>query len=666
LKGLENNDTNEIELQNNSTKQENHDGNILEHDNNVLNHDELKEDFTHFKPAGPDIDPPEPPIADLELMIKSIRDAKMKLKIPEAPVLKHGILLHVKQRLDMHREEQRKIPVPPALTMKGLMNAKIQLDSQNKQAAPSPPPLNSEQLEKQRQDDERLRLDDERQRQVDEKQRQDDERQRQDDERQDDERQDDERQRQDDEKQRQNDERQRQDDERQRLDNESQIDVQNQNVIANAENSSPIMDIDRIQQLKYKLLKAKFENKEELQSEPVPKRKSEVQYKINIREENFIEHKPLSSEGHVANQNDMNFRYSEDLPSVSRENFDSLSRSVTINEGIEEIKEESEDYQPLMPSKTYIVVNDAEIAEDEEGEEEDDEVEDRHKIIFSPKFENFDNDLNEREDKNEDLKFNKMLVSNINTLEKELKKAHKQINYLEEYNNQLVKSKNDLYEEKEDLIKRSIEFEYIQKRLDDKEKRLVELEYENARRNSEVKGLKNDNVNLRDQMKSMIEFIKKLSTSKMVSNNDQESSRELTESINIFSERIRNASIESVEMDNRSMNHTQPVGTNYEYITLSGTSPERKILKKKYKVTKSKKKQRKLASPLNKDQLKLLHDPASFEKYAKDLEVEIVKDLYSDVKPTRELDHLSKPRTKKAKSTSRGNTKNSRNIVSPL
>jgi hypothetical protein len=621
LKGLENNDTNEIELQNNSTKQENHDGNILEHDNNVLNHDELKEDFTHFKPAGPDIDPPEPPIADLELMIKSIRDAKMKLKIPEAPVLKHGILLHVKQRLDMHREEQRKIPVPPALTMKGLMNAKIQLDSQNKQAAPSPPPLNSEQLEKQRQDDERLRLDDERQ---------------------------------------------RQDDERQRLDNESQIDVQNQNVIANAENSSPIMDIDRIQQLKYKLLKAKFENKEELQSEPVPKRKSEVQYKINIREENFIEHKPLSSEGHVANQNDMNFRYSEDLPSVSRENFDSLSRSVTINEGIEEIKEESEDYQPLMPSKTYIVVNDAEIAEDEEGEEEDDEVEDRHKIIFSPKFENFDNDLNEREDKNEDLKFNKMLVSNINTLEKELKKAHKQINYLEEYNNQLVKSKNDLYEEKEDLIKRSIEFEYIQKRLDDKEKRLVELEYENARRNSEVKGLKNDNVNLRDQMESMIEFIKKLSTSKMVSNNDQESSRELTESINIFSERIRNASIESVEMDNRSMNHTQPVGTNYEYITLSGTSPERKILKKKYKVTKSKKKQRKLASPLNKDQLKLLHDPASFEKYAKDLEVEIVKDLYSDVKPTRELDHLSKPRTKKAKSTSRGNTKNSRNIVSPL
>jgi hypothetical protein len=600
LKGLENNDTNEIELQNNATEQENHDGNILEHDGNILDHDELKEDFSHFKPAGPSIPPPDPPIADLELMKKSIKDAKIKLKIPEAPVIKHGILKHVKQRLDMHREEQRKIPVPPALTMTGLMNAKEQLDSQNQQAAPSKPPLNSEKVERLRQDD------------------------------------------------------------------ESQIDGQKQNITANTGNSSPIMDIDRIQQLKYKLLKAKFENKEELQSEPVPKRKSEVQYKINTREETFIGHKPLSNEGHIANQNDRNFSYSEDFASMSREKVDSFSHNVLMNEGIEEINEESEDFQPLMPSKTYIVVNDAEIAEDYDGEEEDDEVEDGHKIIFSPKFENFDNELNQREDKYEDLKFNKMLVSNIDTLENELKKAHKQINYLEEYNNQLVKSKNDLYEEKEDLIKRSIEFEYIQKRLDDKEKRLLELEYENARRNSEVKGLKKDNVSLRDQMESMIEFIKKLSTSKMVSNNDQESSRELTEAINIFSERIRAESIESVETDNRSMNHTQPVETNFEYITLSGTSPERKIVKKRYKVTKSRKKQRKLPSPLNKDQLKLLHDPASFEKYAKDLEVEIVKDLYSDVKSKRDLNHLSKPRTKKAKSTSRGNIKNSRNIVSPL
>lgn len=180
-------------------------------------------------------------------------------------------------------------------------------------------------------------------------------------------------------------------------------------------------------------------------------------------------------------------------------------------------------------------------------------------------------------------------------------------------------------------------------------------------------------------MESMIEFIKKLSTSKMVSNTEEGGSRELSEAINIFSDRIRNASVESLERNshpfsnngnNNLLSNTQPVSQAFNNEIFTGSSPVHKIIKKRYKQTRSKKKPRyanidKPPSPLNKEQLKLLHDPASFDKYAKDLEIEVVKDLYSEQK-TRILNQSSKARPTKASSASRSKTKKSRNKVSPL
>lgn len=246
---------------------------------------------------------------------------------------------------------------------------------------------------------------------------------------------------------------------------ENQIEHQQYPTTSNAKNSSLIMDDDGIQKLKEKLLRVRNENKEELTDQAYHHRQPELQ------DERFIDHKLLPNDENLREQNNRLFSFDQD--------YNSQSQSVPRDE-IEEIKEENEEYQPIMPSKAHIIVDDPEI----------EEVDDLPLRIFSPKFENFDNELNQREEEYEDLKFNKMLVSNIESLEVELKKSHKQINYLEEYNSQLVKSRNDLYEEKEDLIKRSIEFEYIQKRLDDKERRLLELEHENARRNSEIQSLK--------------------------------------------------------------------------------------------------------------------------------------------------------------------------------
>jgi DNA repair exonuclease SbcCD ATPase subunit len=197
---------------------------------------------------------------------------------------------------------------------------------------------------------------------------------------------------------------------------------------------------------------------------------------------------PLADEIKVLYEEDLNER--ESLPRQAAIDSRTFSFDEEFPEEQEEekqqifesIKEESEDFNSFIPSKELIVVDD---------QDDDDEPKQKN----SPKFENDDSDLNKRDDNFEDLKLNKMLIENIENLEAELSKAHKRINYLEEYNSQLNKAKNDLYEEKEDLIKRSIEYEYIKQRLEEKEKRLQEIEKENARRTTEIQSLRKDNEN---------------------------------------------------------------------------------------------------------------------------------------------------------------------------
>jgi hypothetical protein len=308
---------------------------------------------------------------------------------------------------------------------------------------------------------------------------------------------------------------------------------------------------------------------------------------------------------------------------------------------VEPIYEEAEEYNTFKPSKPHIIVDDPSIDESEQAS----------KQRFSPRFESDDRDLNQRDEQFEDFKLNRMLVANIDNLEAELQKAHKKITYLEEYNNQLVKSKNDLYLEKENLIKRSIEFEYLQQRLEEKERRMQEIEKDNARRSSEIIGLKKDNENLRQQMDSMIQFIKKLATSRLLQSSNQESSQnndDFIEAINVFADRLRRSPdylgedvaspdfmIQNSQKPQASGNGHIKVNDSQDEHYMTDASPARKIIKKKYKVepkVRRRIKQQHLdkpPSPLNREQKKLLHDPQSFDRYAKELDIDVVRNVQS-------------------------------------
>lgn len=160
---------------------------------------------------------------------------------------------------------------------------------------------------------------------------------------------------------------------------------------------------------------------------------------------------------------------------------------------VQPIKENLDNYQPFVPSKAHIMVDDPDEVEPVEVQQRFSpkfDTEDS-KDFPTDKFEDSEEDLNTREDihtphlpqrepksqpiapkhtphnPSEDANFQKILLTNIETLELSLQKAQKRIIYLEEYNAQLTKSRSDLYSEKEDLIKRSIEFEYLQKALEE-------------------------------------------------------------------------------------------------------------------------------------------------------------------------------------------------------
>lgn len=223
---------------------------------------------------------------------------------------------------------------------------------------------------------------------------------------------------------------------------------------------------------------------------PSHQRQNAIQEEIKEKNEQFIEIHPTIAEAIVEeNINPIN-EVQNNYPPL--QNFTEQADTEQIQNNTEELR------TSLIPSRPYIVVDEGEINKNEEI------FNDR----LSPKFENEDNSLSNRDEQFEELRINKMLVVNIENLESELKTTHKRINYLEEYNNQLIRSRNELYEEKEDLIKRSIEFEYIQQKLSEKEKRMTEIELENARRSKEILILRKDNENWRQQMESMTEFIK--------------------------------------------------------------------------------------------------------------------------------------------------------------
>lgn len=183
-------------------------------------------------------------------------------------------------------------------------------------------------------------------------------------------------------------------------------------------------------------------------------------------------------------------------------------------------------------------------------------------------------------------------------------------------------------------------------------RRLNEVEKENARRTSEVQGLKKDNEYLREQMDSMMAFIKKLAQSRFVkSDDDGSSNEELIEAMNVFVDRLKGSpdgSLEEIvtpDFVGQGYNRKPPVGrhVNVEMDDdeVRESSPVQKIVKKKFKVSsKSKRRPKQLKierppSPLSREQLKLLHDPQSFERYAQDLDYhEVRNNLYSGTKRT--------------------------------
>lgn len=246
-----------------------------------------------------------------------------------------------------------------------------------------------------------------------------------------------------------------------------------------------IMGEDELQKLKNKLIEAKHKEVKQEPSivkshPPLPpshQRQHEVREIINIESENIDENPPnLSKE-----ISPLEFKF---------ENEDSSFQNRLSQPQTQPTFDNTEEFRTsLRSSNPHIMVDENEIIENSEIQTQ----------RISPKFineniEKYENtDLNNRDQQFEDLKINKMLVSNIENLELELKTTHKRINYLEEYNNQLLKSKNTLYSEKEDLIKRSIEFEYIQTRLEEKENRLGEIELVNARKSKEIIILRKDN-----------------------------------------------------------------------------------------------------------------------------------------------------------------------------
>jgi hypothetical protein len=144
-------------------------------------------------------------------------------------------------------------------------------------------------------------------------------------------------------------------------------------------------------------------------------------------------------------------------------------------------------------------------------------------------------------------------------------------------------------------------------------------------------------------MESMLQFIKKLATNRVSHHNSDaanQSNDDLIEAINVFADRLRGDTDTPLEeiitpdfipkSKKKQMNKTGPVNqATYEDHYMTDGSPVQKIIKKRYKIASKSRKYKieKPPSPLNKEQMKLLHDPHSFEKYAQDLDIKALRSL---------------------------------------
>ena len=190
---------------------------------------------------------------------------------------------------------------------------------------------------------------------------------------------------------------------------------------------------------------------------------------------------------------------------------------------------------------------------------------------------------------------------------------------------------------------RSIEFEYVKQQLEEKEKRLQEAEIQLYSQNELIEEIKSDNESLHNDMETMRHAVQNLANIRMNSKDVNEDTSRNNELIKSGNEMSNGTFIEnSIEMSSSDMNKinyqldTEHTGSgSMQEIQPSQRRPFNKILKKKQKRQQTKQmamkrkydilNEIKERSPLNRNEMKLLYDPKSFEKYAKELDIDIIK-----------------------------------------
>jgi len=144
-----------------------------------------------------------------------------------------------------------------------------------------------------------------------------------------------------------------------------------------------------------------------------------------------------------------------------------------------------------------------------------------------------------------------------------------------------------------------------------------------------------------------LNLLNKIATSRLIKNKkgeDDGTNDELLQAINVFSERLHRTQepeLNAGSSRNSGANpvlvhHTLPMEEERRNLSLEH-EPTHRIIKKRYKQTRSKKKTKNgrllyNGSPITKEQLKLLHDPKSLEKYANEMDLEQVRFAISDSK----------------------------------
>jgi hypothetical protein len=188
------------------------------------------------------------------------------------------------------------------------------------------------------------------------------------------------------------------------------------------------------------------------------------------------------------------------------------------------------------------------------------------------------------------------------------------------------------------FLNKAVEFDYIKQRLDEKEHRLKETEEENIKHTKEIDQIKKDNLEIKNEMETMRQYILKIASSKVnpsPQNDFVNHSQEPFTPLITYQQDERASSLDPHQTSRTSefTNEMNRISVDRQHETmmdsypssLTRTSPPPKILKKKKGAKRRFKKKRRRNSPLTKTQLKLLNNPKSYEKYAKILKMQIQK-----------------------------------------